>query len=171
MGSRTDALRSVGWGLLWLVGAVWLWFSIAGSPVDDLRLMLYGKTTHGQIVDTWEDAEEGDDGQLHWSSAVVFTFTLPDGREIKSVSKGSNQLLPELAELKNPIPIEVEYLPSRPSINRLEGDGSQSFVHWLWRTALGIFLLALFASPGFKLARDGLMELRASSEPSGKSLQ
>jgi hypothetical protein len=44
---------------------------------------------------------------------------------------------------KNPIPVEVEYLPSNPSGNRLEG-GSQSFLHWTWRTALSIVLFALF---------------------------
>ena len=167
MVARKDALKTLGWGVLWIVGAVWFWLSMARNPLDALRLMLYGKAAPGQIVDTWEDADDGDDGRVHWSSAVVYTFTLPSGREVKGVSKGSGQLPPEWAELKNPIPVEVEYMPSRPSINRLEGEGSQRFAGWLWRTGLSLFLLALFLSPGVKLLRDGLTELRQSSRPSG----
>jgi hypothetical protein len=65
--------------------------------------MVSAKIAHGQIVE-WEDAEDGDDGRLHWSSAVAYTFTLPNGREVKGVSKGSSRLPQEWANLKNPIP-------------------------------------------------------------------
>ena len=160
-------MKTAAWGLVWTVGAVWFWLNLAVNPLDDLRLMLFAKTTHGQIVDTWEAAEDGDDGRLHFSSAVVYTFPLPNGREIKGVSKGSSRLPPEWADLKNPVPVEIEYVPSRPSISRLEGEGSQSFAGWLWRTALSGFLLALFLSPGVKLLRDGLVALRINSGRSG----
>ena len=157
--SRREALKTTAWGLVWIVGAVWFWLGLGTNPLDDLRLMLSAKTTQGQIIDTWEDAGDGDDGRVHWSSAIIYSFKLPSGREVKGVSKGNSRLPPELADLKNPVPVEVEYVPSRPSLNRLQGDGSQSLFHWLWRTALSIFLLALFASPGFKLTRDGLRSL------------
>jgi hypothetical protein len=163
MNVRTDSLKTLGWGALWLSGGVYLWLSMAQNPFQDLRLMLWAKTADGQIVDTSEDAGDGDDGRVHWSSAVMYTFTLPDGREVEGVSKSSSRLPPEWANLENPLPVVVEYLPSSPSLSRLQGDGSHSFVHWLWRTALSLALLMLFISPGVMLTRDGLNELRQPS--------
>ena len=45
-----DVLKTLGWGVLWITGAVWFWLNMVRNPLDDLRLMLYVKTAHGQIV-------------------------------------------------------------------------------------------------------------------------
>lgn len=155
-----EALKTAAWGVVFMVGAVWLWSGIGNhNPIDDARLMFYGKTIQGQILDTLEDAEDAEGGGTNWYSSISYSFTLPNGEEIKSVSKGG-KLPPEWVDLKNPVPVDVEYLPSRPSINRLEGEGSRSLFGWLVRTAASIFLLVMFIRPGIAMARAGLTALR-----------
>jgi hypothetical protein len=95
-----EALKSVAWGLVWVMGAVWFWLHLAGSPIDDFRLMLYATTAQGQIVETWEDVGDRDDGGVDWFYSIAYTFKLPNGREVRSFSKGSGRLSAELADLK-----------------------------------------------------------------------
>jgi hypothetical protein len=57
-------------------------------------------------------------GRLHWWHAVAFTFVLPDGREIKSGESGSGRLRREFADIKEPVPVEVEYHPTRTMCHR-----------------------------------------------------
>lgn len=90
---------------------------------------------------------------------------------MRSFSKGSGRLSAELADLKSPVPVEVEYVPAHPSVNRLKGEGSQSFAGWFLRTGLSGLLLVLFLAPGVKLIRDGLTTLRASSPASSNPPQ
>lgn len=151
-------------GLGLIVGAVWFWLYLVGNPIHDLRLMLYAKTAPGQIIDTWEEPGDGDQGQTFWDSGCVYTFRLPDGREMRDVHTGQGRLRSEFRNLAHPVAVEVEYDPVDPSISRIKGDGSQSLVDWLLRkVGLGGLLLILFVSPGVKLIRDGVRRFRAGS--------
>jgi hypothetical protein len=88
---------------------------------------------------------------------------LPDGREFKSSISGDRELLPELVDLKQPVPTEVEYLATSPTTSRIKGSGSQSLAEWLLHKVwLGGLLLALFLLPGVKVIRAGTIELRAA---------
>ncbi|ODS57825.1 MAG: hypothetical protein ABS36_05135 [Acidobacteria bacterium SCN 69-37] len=167
--SRREALKTIAWGVLWIVGAVAVWLQSAGNPIHDLRLALGAEVSPGRVTDSWEDTDDGDDGRLNWWSAVAYTFVLPDGREIKSGDSGSGRLRPEFADITDPVPVEVEYLASSPTINRLRGSGSQSLGEWLLRkVGLGGVLLVVFLMPGAHLLRSGIADLRgeARAQPS-----
>lgn len=114
-GGRREAMKTVIWGLVWLVGAVALWLQAAGNLIHDLRLALSASVAQGHVTDSWEDAEDGDDGRLNWHHAVAFTFVLADGREVKSGARGDGRLLREFVDLKQPVPVEVEYLAASPT--------------------------------------------------------
>jgi len=160
---QREALKTLGWGVVWVVGAVAFWLNAAGNPINDLRLALSASIAQGHVVNSWEDAEDGDDGQLHWSHAVAYSVELPNGREVKSGAKGSGRLRQEFANIKEPVAIDVEYLPWSPSVNRIKGSGSQSLGQWLgWKVGLGGLLLALSLVPGLKLLRQGLTEFRSA---------
>lgn len=164
--SRKEAFKTIAWGLGWVLGALSLWLHLAGNPIHDLRLVLHASTAPGHVIDTWEDVGDGDDGRAHFVHGIVYRFRLPDGREARGYTgTRSGRLSAEWIDLKEPIPVDVEYDPSDPSINRLKGDGSQNFIDWLLRkVGLGGLLLILFVSPGVKLIRDGIQELRGNGE-------
>jgi hypothetical protein len=159
------------WGFLLLLGAFWFWYSLVGNPFDDLALIRRGHTVQGFIVDTWEDAESGDEGGTQWLHRAIYKFRLPDGREFMQRTKDSSgRLKAELRDLAQPFPIEVEYLPDNPAVSRIKGDGSPNLFDWLWRKiGLGSLLLALFLAPGFAMLRSAVREFiqfrRTPDEP------
>ena len=163
-GVQGKALKRIAWGLVWMVCATWFWLHLVGNPIHDLRLMLWARTAPGHIVDTWEDVEDGDDGRAHWYHSAAYTFHLPDGREVSATTGSrSGRLRPEFVDFEQPIPIEVEYDPTNPSISRLKGEGCQSLVEWLFRkVCLGGLMFVLFVSPGVQLIRDGIRSFPSS---------
>jgi len=159
--SCPDAFKTIAWGGVCLAGAVWFVLYELGNPVTDLRLMLHATTTQGEIVDTFQDVEDGDDGRAQWFHAVVYRFRLPDGRVLENVSRGDGRLRDDLVNLKAPVPAEVEYHPGNPALNRLKGSGSGTLAGWLVRTAASALLLGVLCWPGLHLVRAGLAERRA----------
>lgn len=145
-----------------VVVACWFWHYLVGNPFDELALIQRGQTVSGFIIDTWEDAESGDEGGTVWFHAAIYKYRLPDGREFtRSTNVRSGRLKDEFRALTQPYPVEVEYLPDKPLVSRLKGDGSDSMFDWLWRKAgLGIVLLVFFLSPGIVMLRDGFRDLR-----------
>lgn len=160
---RKEALKTIAWGLGWIV--VFVWFLLYwADPIHDLRLMLYAETAPGQVIDIWEEPEDGEEGQTFWYSSVVYTFRLPDGREMRGFNTGKGRVRPEFRDRARPFAVEVEYDPADLSINRLKGSGSQSLLEWLLRKVLlGVVLLAVLTSPGVILIRDGVKKFRAAS--------
>ena len=84
--------------------------------------MRYGETCSGFIVDTWEDVEETDAGQLIWYHGGTYTYQLPDGREFTQNTIGSGLLKPEFRVISHPYSIEVEYLPDNPRVSSINVD-------------------------------------------------
>lgn len=73
------------------------------------------------------------------------------------------RLRAELVDLEAPLPVEIEYAPLAPSINRIKGDGSQTVFEWLLRkVGAGGLLAILLASPGIVLIRDGIRVYRSN---------
>ena len=160
---RLEGAKVLVFGLLWIVGACWLCYAWFGNPLDELALIRHAQVVPGLLVDSWEDYEYGDDGRTHSYYGYTYSFRLPDGREFTSRGDASGELKDEFRDLQQPYPIEVEYLPKDPTVSRIEGNGSQSLVEWLWRdVGLGGLFLALFASPGIVLMRKGLQRIRKS---------
>lgn len=155
------SVKTLAWGILWILGAVWFWHYSFGNPLDELALIRRAQIAPGSIVDTWEDVGDDDYGRAHWSNKATYTYRLPDGREFtKSTKSVSGRLKETFRDLQQPYPIEVEYLPDKPMVSRIKGDGSDSIMDWLWRkVGLGGVLLILFASPGIILLRNGVCEI------------
>jgi hypothetical protein len=155
-------MKTLLFGIAWIVGAFWFCFSIAGNPVDELALIRRAQVAPGLIVATWEEPSDGDDGGTHWFHEVTYTYRLPDGREFTQRTKsGSGRLKEGFRHLQRPCSVVVEYLPDNPKVSRIKGDGCSTITEWLWRkVGLGLAVLALFATPGVLLVRDGVRELR-----------
>lgn len=155
-----DAAVSAFWSTALIVGAMWFWHYLVGNPFDEFALISRGHTTDGLIVDTWEDAESGDEGGTHWFHGAIYTYRLPDGREFTQRTKNKRgHLRSDLRDLARPFPIEVEYLPDDPSVSRIKGDGSLSVFDWIWRKiGLGSLLLALFLAPGITMLRSAIRD-------------
>lgn len=149
-------MKTLLFGIAWVVGAYCFWLYLAGNPVDELALIRRAQVAPGFIVDTWEEPEDGDDGRTHWFHGATYTYRLPDGRKFTGSAHGSGRL-----NLEPPYPVEVEYLPDHPSVSRIRGSGSSSITDWLWRKiGLGSLLLALLVSPGVAMVRAGIREMR-----------
>lgn len=159
---QKDAARSMVWGVVMCVVALWFWHGLVGNPFDDLELIRRGQTVQGFIVGSWEDPESGDNGGTHWFHGVVYKYRVPAGQEFtQRTRQSSGRLRPEFRDLVQPVPIEVEYLPDNPTVSRIKGDGSPSLFDWLWRkVGLGLLLLALFLSPGLMMLRIAIRDLR-----------
>jgi len=157
-----DSVKTLLCGFLWILGVCWFWYYVAGNPLDELALIRRAQVAPGFIVDTWEDVEDGDRGQATWFHGATYTYHIPDGREFTQSTKStSGRLKEEFQDLQRPYPVEVEYLPDNPAVNRIKGDGCASITEWLWRkVGLGGLLLALFASPGIVLLRNGVRDIK-----------
>jgi hypothetical protein len=157
----SNPIKEIIGGIIWIVVACLLFYSSLGNPLEELALIRNAKVAQGFIVDTLEDVEDGDDGSARWFYKIIYTYHLPDGREFTQSTKSiSGQLEERLRNLKNPHPIEVEYLPNNPTVSRPKGMGSDNLTDWLWRKAgLGSFLLILFVSPGIVLIFRGVREI------------
>jgi len=144
-------------GVAMTLVALWFWFHVNGDLLQDLRLLQAAEVAPGQIIDSWEDLEDGEEGQTHWFHAAVYTFRLPDGQELHGAARGTGRLREQFRNLGGPVPIEVEYDPADPSVNRLKGSGSQSVIEWVLRKLLlGGILLVVLVSPGLLLCRNGV---------------
>ncbi len=157
-----ESIKTILWGVLWVVGACWFYFALGGNPLAELALIQRARIAPGSIVDTWEEYDgESDAGQDLWSHGSTYTYRLPDGREFTQSTEGWGQLKDAFFDLQEPYPVEVEYLPEDPKVSRIRGDGSSSVREWIWRQGVfGSLLLALFLSPGIVLLRNGLRQLK-----------
>jgi len=156
---RGEAAKVLLWGLMWIVGACWLWGGWFGNPMHELALIRYARTAPGAVVDAWEDVEEGDEGGHHWFYQLEYEYRLPDGRKLRGRTPDWSGRLP--VELSNlPHPVEIEYLPYKPSVSRIKGTGHGDVAHWLVLSVCGgSLLLLLFLWPGVHLLRDGVRNL------------
>lgn len=154
-----DSAKKVSLGMVCILGACLLWYLLVGNPLHELALIQRGQTVPGFVVDAWEDVEDRYGGQSHaWIHSVTYTYKLPDGREFTETADGSGRLK---RGLSLPYPIEVEYLPDKPTVSRIKGTGNDSIQSWLLRNVgLGGLLLALFCSFGISIVWKGVRDLR-----------
>ena len=162
---RKAALKRIAWGLVALAFSIGFFEYLVENPYHEFLLIQNAQTAPGHVTDTWEEAESGDDGGTHWTCSYTYVFQLPDGREVTAYSgHRSGQLRPEFSYIEEPVPVEVEYFPTDPSINRIKGDGCQTVLEWFLRkVCVGGFLLVMLCLPGGYLLRDGIKALRSTS--------
>lgn len=158
---KGQVVRTLLWGFVWLAGGVWLWLAEVGNPIDELILIRRAQIAPGFIVDTWEDAESGDEGGTIWFHGAEYAYRLPDGRELSGTTGDRRgRLREDLRVTTKPVPIEVEYDPLNPERSRIKGDGQDTILRWaIFKLGLGGLLLALFVSPGIVILKGGIQEL------------
>lgn len=141
-----DLRKSVGVGLVWILGVSLFLYLLVGNPLHELALIQRGETVPGFIVETWKDRPKLLSKGKERVYTIKYTYCLPDGREL---AKGPlspddyESLVPFM-----PYPIEVEYLPDKPNISRIKGSGHSTIQSWLIRkVGLGSLFLIALVSP------------------------
>ncbi|SRR5258707_988545 len=146
-------------GLIAISIGVALWYKGLGNPFDDLALLRHAQVTHGQIIDISEDIESGDYGDDRTTSKATYIFQTETGQRLESTTPDypshAGADVPSL-----PMPVEIEYLPSKPSLSRIKGTGSQSIPEWVLRTFLSLAMLCLFSSIGVMMFVHGVQQAR-----------
>ncbi len=156
---RRSALKTLLLGTIAIFIALQFSYWWIGDPFSDLLLLQSGVTTSGFITNTWEDFG-GYEGGSRSSYDVVYTYDVNDHNYVKKYSR-SGRLKSKFQDLKEPYPIEIEYLPKHPYISRLKGSGAQSLLEWFFRKLiLSLFIYGAFLTPGVTVAKNGYEELR-----------
>lgn len=147
--TRSEPVKTLMWGVLALLVGCWFWYYLVGNPLHEIALIRRANIATGSLVDTHEDEQEDYRGHVYFSDVGIYAYRLPDGRELKTITRAPTGHLKEQRQ--------VEYLPDNPAVSRIKGDGCQSVMEWLWRKAsLGSLLLAAFVSPGVIMIRNGV---------------
>ena len=154
----------IGLGILLL--GFFIWYRIAGNPINEFRLIANGKIAKGYLTDAEEfsDIVEVYDrkSEVVYDFFYKYYFTLPNGKIINDSTISGGRFPEYLSDLENePFPIEVEYLSVNPKINRVNNLHGQSKTigEWLWRKVGfgGIFLIVCL-SIGFIYLKNTLKD-------------
>lgn len=148
-------------GVTWIAGACWFMYWIVGNPLDELALIRYGQTAPGFIIEAMEEPHDGDEGGTQWLHSATYQYRVGERDYTQSTKSKSGRLSEALRDLKNPDPIEVEYLPDNPAVSRIKGDGNGSILEWSLRTGgLGALLLFVCVSPGFVFLQEAARQFK-----------
>ena len=149
------------WGLLFLIGTLWLCHFSFGNPILDFAFMCYGKSADGFIVESWEEAESGDEGGTRWSSMIKYTYRVPGAGKFTGKAKGPGRLKEEFRDIvkSNARQIEVTYLPRYPGVSALKDDVSQSWFRWSLKTGAFTVFLIVGWSMGLHAVREGVADI------------
>jgi len=147
-----DSIKTIVWGVILLFLGGYFWYYFAGNPFEELALIRRAEIATGSLSATYEDEQEDYRGHVYLTDVGIYIFQLPDGREFKASTKRPTGQLKERED--------VEYLPDKPAVNRVKGDGSQTVAEWFVRkVAIGSLLLVLALSPGAVLLRHAVRRI------------
>ncbi len=152
-GKLSDSIKTLVYRVLWIAGAIGLTHHIGGNPLDEFALIRRAHVAVGSLLETIEDEQGDHRGRVYFSYVGVYTFRTPAGQQFKASTR-----VPSGGQLNEQQ--DVEYLPDRPAVNRIRGDGSASIHEWLGKLGVGTIFLALLLSPGICLLRAGINEIR-----------
>ncbi|MBW8366640.1 MAG: hypothetical protein K0M70_02125 [Arenimonas sp.] len=139
--TRSDPLKSFFIGIALLLAGFMFWEWSTGDILNDLLLVREKSTIVGELVRTIEDEQEDSRGRVIFSDIGVYRFRVGE-KMFQSITRKPTGTLPEF--------VDVEFIQSDPSINRIAGDGAQSELEWAWRKlGLSLILLIMFCSIGF----------------------
>jgi hypothetical protein len=108
---------------------MWITFP---HPIRDFRLAIEREVTQGRAVSSALDVEECDSGQDCTMGYVGYVFDVPSkGSFYGNTSfRGGLPREYENASAEHPVPIEVEYDATDPSVNRMVGDGDDNLIDY-----------------------------------------
>ncbi len=157
--ARREALTSFAWAAALVAGGLWFSFYL-WHPLEDFRLMTGARTIQGEIVGTDVEVEDCDSGADCTRGFVGYRFQPAGADWHGGRASFDGGLPPEFQNVALPAPVEIEYLPSDPTVNRLKDAGSTSLGEWLFRLPLWLGLAYLFCSPGFAMFRQARAQLQ-----------
>jgi len=161
-----DATRSFVWNILLFAFGIFLLASLAGEPLDELALIRKAQLTEGVIYDADDISGEDEDGNYHEGWRADYSFKLRNGKQYRGSSYVAGDLPLTLSKENLPQPASIEYLPRKPSANRLQGSGVRSVSAWAKRHAWGgLFLLGIFAFSSYRVFTKGLFIWRYPLNP------
>jgi len=159
-----NLIRNCFGGVAALIAAFWLFPSaIRVNPYDEYLLITKAKIANGFIINVREyegvvyvPESQGGGTEASTDYFYKYYFTTEDG---KKINDGSSELV-DVPEFKgNPIPIQVEYIPDNPKINRVKEMTNQckTISEFIWqRIVIGGLLLLFLLSFGFILIRNAI---------------
>ena len=157
-----EELKTILYGIIWILVAVAFWWHIVENPIDELNLILNARVTNGFIIDAWEDISEGDEGGSSWTHSYYYEYQIPDGHKFRGEENGSGRIT---IDLEKPYPIEVEYLPNDSEISRIKGSGNSDVGEWLLnKVGFGGLALILVIAPGFFVIRNGINDIKKNKK-------
>lgn len=134
------------WGVLaFTIGAL-LWPSMTKAPLDELALIRNAQLPEGIVYDAGEVSGDDEHGIFYEGWRLEYSFTLSTSKRKFSGSAYFRGELPKhLAKQNLPQPAVIEYLPRKPSSNRLQGTGLRSVTAWAKEYVFRcLFLLSVF---------------------------
>lgn len=143
-------------GVLWLVGICWLGYNAISKELVRGTLILEGQTVPGFIIETWREVAATDDetNRIVYDHVAKYKYRVPDGREFIEDTFISNKLRKKIAnEGVWPYPIEVQFLPSDPTVSVIKGEG-HSIAGWIFgELGILIIFLCILSIPGILWVR------------------
>lgn len=157
-------------GVLCLLGACCLAYYIVSRELDTFALIKNGQTAPGFIIKTWREVTEADDETNRKVSDqfAKYTYRIPDGRQFTKNVIISNKLGRTIAEEGVwPYPIDVKYLPVKPTASFIKSEG-QGIFGWAVDLGIGLAISSLLGVLGvvylFKKREDKKPEDRANNK-------
>lgn len=152
MSDTASPIKTLLFGLVFLLVGFWFWHGTVGNPLADYALLQRGQQALGKLVETQDHEEEDHRGNIYFSDVGIYAFQW-NGQEFLAHTRAPTGSLP--------LTITVEFLADDPSTNRVQGDGAQTVWEWVWRKfGLGLILLGFCLAPGIGVIRSGVLELR-----------
>jgi hypothetical protein len=146
-------------GVAALVAAFYFVISITGNPYEEYLLMTKGTTTTGFINYVDKEVEDRDAGGETYYYNYSYTFKTTDGKTITSFQQTSGPESQEVPDLSKPVPIDIVYLQSNPTVNKIKDTLSESLFELLWRKiGLRLILLICFSSFGLILIGNAIKQ-------------
>ncbi len=119
-------------GAIILVIGIWLIVPMISAPYDELRLIRNGEVTDGLATDSGFVSGFGEANDYYEGWWVDYGFKF-EGYSTKFSGRSYylENFPDRLAKENLPQRVQVEYLISDPSINRLSGSGNQTISSWV----------------------------------------
>lgn len=142
--------KNICYGVLWLLGALFVAYMNGFNPAKDLALAVNSRTVSGTVTEAFDDVHEDSNGNEHEDFEATYVYELPSGRKYKQTSTSDFTDIFS-ADEQMPRAVEIEYVPEYPSVSRIKGTGSQSFNAWLRTFAFQLVLLTILWLPGIAM--------------------
>jgi len=147
------------------VGYIYFWFLLSPSTINEFLLLTNkvqianGYIIHAEELEDYVDTNNDRSIEKKLDYNFEYTFTLPDGKVIKSFGSEAGALPEILSNIQShPYPVKVEYLSNNPKVNRIKASWTGEQNLWKWfqhKVLLGLLGLLFFCYLSYLFFKDG----------------